>query len=115
VNLGLSLILGGNPREGANVLLDITRFPAAPPQARQNLALAYGLLGNTEAAAEILARDLPKASVKDNLRYYEIQRARLAQPGAGDVAMVPAPARAAAPAVKAAAVPGAQVQAVSLR
>jgi Flp pilus assembly protein TadD len=77
VNLGLSLILGGDPREGANVLLDVTRFPAAPPQARQDLALAYGLLGNDAAAAEILSRDMPKASVQDNLRYYAIQRAQL--------------------------------------
>lgn len=80
VNLGLSLVLGGNPREGANVLLDVTRYPGAPPQARQNLALAYGLLGNTEAAAEILGRDLPNASVKDNLRFYELQRAHVAGP-----------------------------------
>lgn len=80
VNLGLSLVLGGDAREGANVLLDVTRFPGAPPQARQDLALAYGLLGNSEAAAEILAKDLPKASVQDNLRFYEIQRARMAQP-----------------------------------
>lgn len=77
VNLGLSLILSGNPREGANVLLDVTRYPAAPSQARQDLALAYGMLGNTEAAAEILSQDLPKASVQDNLRFYAIQRARL--------------------------------------
>jgi Flp pilus assembly protein TadD len=74
VNLGLSLTLSGDPRQGANVLLDVTRFPAAPPQARQNLALAYGLLGNEDAAAAILSRDLPKASVQDNLRYYELQR-----------------------------------------
>jgi Flp pilus assembly protein TadD len=77
VNLGLSLILAGKPRDGANVLLDVTRFPAAPPQARQDLALAYGMLGNDEAAAEILGRDLPKASVQDNLRFYEIQRQRV--------------------------------------
>jgi Flp pilus assembly protein TadD len=92
VNLGLSLVLGGNPREGANVLLDVTRYPEAPPQARQDLALAYGLLGNTEAAAEILGKDLPKASVQDNLRYYEIQRSRMAQTGgksAADVGVVP--------------------------
>jgi Flp pilus assembly protein TadD len=76
VNLGLSLVLGGNPREGANVLLDVTRYPGAPPQARQDLALAYGLLGNSEAAAEILGKTLPKASVQDNLRFYEIQRTR---------------------------------------
>jgi Flp pilus assembly protein TadD len=81
INLGLSLVLSGNPREGANVLLDVTRFPGAPPQARQDLALAYGLLGNTQAAAEILGKDLPKASVQDNLRFYEIQRARMALQG----------------------------------
>jgi len=72
----------GDPRQGANVLLDVTRFPAAPPQARQNLALAYGLLGNDEAAAAILSRDLPKASVRDNLRYYELQRERDGQTSA---------------------------------
>lgn len=77
INLGLSLVMAGKPRDGANVLLDVTRFPAAPPQARQDLALAYGLLGNDEAAAEILGRDMPKASVQDNLRFYEIQRERL--------------------------------------
>lgn len=76
VNLGLSLTLAGNPRDGANVLLDVTRYPGAPPQARQDLALAYGLLGNTEAAAALLGQDLPKASVQDNLRFYEIQRGR---------------------------------------
>jgi Flp pilus assembly protein TadD len=102
VNLGLSLVLGGDPREGANVLLDVTRYPEAPPQARQDLALAYGMLGNTEAAAEILGKDLPKASVQDNLRFYEIQRTRLARP-AGN------------PAAQAKAVPVASVQAASLQ
>jgi Flp pilus assembly protein TadD len=101
VNLGLSLILGGDPREGANVLLDVTRYPEAPPQARQDLALAYGMLGNSEAAAEILGKDLPKASVQDNLRFYEIQRARLARPVRSSAAQ--------------AAVPVAAVQAASLQ
>ncbi|MGI4859351.1 MAG: tetratricopeptide repeat protein [Janthinobacterium lividum] len=77
INLGLSLVLSGDARQGANVLLDVTRYPDAPPQARQDLALAYGLLGNTQAAAEILGEDLPNASVQDNLRFYEIQRSRL--------------------------------------
>jgi Flp pilus assembly protein TadD len=102
VNLGLSLVLGGNPREGANVLLDVTRYPEAPPQARQDLALAYGLLGNTEAAAEILGKTLPKASVQDNLRFYEIQRALLTQ-------------TAGRPATVATAVPTASIQASSVR
>lgn len=77
-NLGLSLVLGGKPRDGANILLDIASSPNAPPQARQNLALAYGVLGNSDAAGRILSMDLPKASVKDNLRYYEEVRTLLA-------------------------------------
>jgi Flp pilus assembly protein TadD len=88
INLGLSLVLGGNAREGANVLLDVTRYPDAPPQARQDLALAYGMLGNVDAAAEILSKDLPKASVDDNLRFYATQRVAGRQPATG-----PAPAR----------------------
>ncbi|SDD59324.1 tetratricopeptide repeat protein [Paraburkholderia lycopersici] len=87
-DLGLSLVLGGKPREGVNVLLDVTRFPAAPAEARQNLALAYGMLGNDDAAEEILNADLPKKSTQDNLRYYAMQRMRLAKaqanpPGTG--------------------------------
>jgi Flp pilus assembly protein TadD len=56
------------------VLLDVTRFPDAPPEARQDLALAYGMLGNPEAAAEILSKDLPRSSIDDNLRFYALQR-----------------------------------------
>jgi Flp pilus assembly protein TadD len=77
-DLGLSLVVAGKAREGANVLLDVTRFPAAPVEARQNLAMAYGMLGNTEAAEKILDSDLPKKSTEDNLRYYATQRMRLA-------------------------------------
>ena len=77
-NLGLSLVLSGQPREGANLLLEIAGATNAPPQARQNLALAYGVLGNGEAAGRILSMDLPKASVTDNLRYYDTVRAMLA-------------------------------------
>jgi Flp pilus assembly protein TadD len=76
-NLGLSLILANRPREGANVLLDIAGLRDAPPQARENLALAYALLGNTSAAKRILQADLPPASVEDNLRFYETLRAKL--------------------------------------
>ena len=86
VDLGMSLILGGNPREGANVLLDVTRFPAAPHEAMQDLALAYGMLGNTDAASAILSEDLPKASVDDNLKFYAFQRARLKLSSTSDMA-----------------------------
>jgi Flp pilus assembly protein TadD len=91
INLGTSLIMSGKPRDGANVLLDVTRYPAAPPQARQDLALAYGLLGNDAAAAEILGRDLPKESVQDNLRFYQMQRQRMgASAGGSNTNVAPA-------------------------
>lgn len=80
-DLGLSLILGGDVRAGANVLLDVAGLPDAPPQARENLALAYGLLGNNEAARRILVTDMPPDSAEDNLRFYRQLRERLAAPG----------------------------------
>lgn len=93
VNLGLSLILSRKAREGANVLLDIAGLPDAPPQARQNLALAYGLLGNEEAAKRILAAEnLPADSIEDGLAFYRILRAHLSGQSAGvrnDATVVP--------------------------
>ncbi|MEX3931217.1 tetratricopeptide repeat protein [Paraburkholderia phymatum] len=78
INLGLSLILENKPREAANTLLDVAGLPNAPLQARQNLALAYGLLGNAEAAKQILLVDLPPSSADDNLRFYQSLRDRFA-------------------------------------
>ncbi|TAL53347.1 tetratricopeptide repeat protein [Pandoraea sp.] len=78
VDLGLSLILDNQPRAGANVLLDIAGLSDAPRQARQNLALAYGLLGNDDAARRILLVDLPASSVDDNVRFYHRVREALA-------------------------------------
>ncbi|MGU7771998.1 tetratricopeptide repeat protein [Burkholderia sp. MR1-5-21] len=83
VDLGLSLVLANRPREGVNVLLDVAGLPDAPWQARQNLAFAYGVLGNTDSAKKLLAADLPSSAVADNLRFYEAVRARLASRGAG--------------------------------
>jgi Flp pilus assembly protein TadD len=80
-NLGLSLILSSEAREGANVLLDIAGLPDAPPQARENLALAYGLLGNSEAAKRILIADMPADSAEDDLQFYRSLRQRLAAQG----------------------------------
>lgn len=76
-DLGLSLVLDQHAREGANVLLDVAGLPDAPVQARENLALAYGVLGNGAAAKQILTADMPPASAEDNLRFYQNLRARL--------------------------------------
>lgn len=84
-NLGLSLILEHHAREGANVLLDVAGLPDAPIQARENLALAYGVLGNGQAAKSILTADMPAASADDNLLFYQKLRDRWTAEG-GDPA-----------------------------
>ena len=78
IDLGLSLVLSNRPREGVNVLLDVAGLPDAPWQARQNLAFAYGVLGNTDSAKKLLSADLPASAVADNLRFYQAVRAKLA-------------------------------------
>jgi Flp pilus assembly protein TadD len=77
-NLGLSLALAGQPREAVNVLLDVATRPSAPPQARQNLALAYGLMGNDEAAESVLSTEMERTAVRTNLDYYRYVRGRAA-------------------------------------
>ncbi|WP_269510700.1 tetratricopeptide repeat protein [Burkholderia sp. IMCC1007] len=84
VDLGLSLVLSNRPREGVNVLLDVAGLPDAPWQARQNLAFAYGVLGNTDSAKKLLSADLPASAVADNLRFYQAVRAQLASRSASD-------------------------------
>ena len=79
-NLALSLALSGNPRQAIDLLLELAQNPSAPPQARHNLALAYGLLGNTEASENVLSADLDAGSVQNDLRYYAMLRQRLAEP-----------------------------------
>ncbi|MGV2291781.1 tetratricopeptide repeat protein [Trinickia sp. YCB016] len=88
VDLGLSLIVDGHPREGVNVLLDVANLPDAPWQARQNLALGYGVLGNADSAKKILQLDLPPSAVDDNLRVYQAVRDGLATRPRGAAAAV---------------------------
>ncbi|MHA7188621.1 tetratricopeptide repeat protein, partial [Burkholderia pseudomallei] len=101
-DLGLSLVLADRAREGANVLLDIAGLPNAPAQAREDLALAYGMLGNDDAAKRILVHDLPAASAEDNLRFYRNVRARRAAGAGGGGAPGPAGAAGATNAANAA-------------
>lgn len=57
-NLGLSLTLGGNADSGASVLTDLARSDRGDPVTRQNLALAYGLTGQTDAAERLARVDI---------------------------------------------------------
>ena len=73
-NLGLSLALSGDFAHALPLLEATAKDPAATPRMRQNLALAYGLSGNDEKAAEIAKLDLDAAAVQENLGYYEFLR-----------------------------------------
>ncbi|MCF3629303.1 tetratricopeptide repeat protein [Thalassospiraceae bacterium LMO-SO8] len=73
-NLGLSLALSGAYAEAIRVLGDAAKSPGAGPRGRQNLALVYGLSGDTDRAAKIGRLDLTESQVQSNLRRYEALR-----------------------------------------
>ncbi len=74
-NLGLSLLLSGNFGEAIKMLRKVAADPKSTARQRLNLALAFGLAGEPEAAAEVARMDLDEASVQRNIAYYETLRA----------------------------------------
>jgi len=72
-NLGLSLALNGSA-EGVAILEGLVQGGVDSPRVRQNLALAYGLKGDLEAAARVARLDLDDANVRSNLAFYETAR-----------------------------------------
>lgn len=75
---GLAMALAGDT-EGAVALLTMTaRSPDATPKVRQNLALAYALAGQWQAARVVAAADMSPADVDKRLE----QWAAFAQPSA---------------------------------
>ena len=73
-NLGLSLVLSGDFAQGLPILEQAAKDPAATPRMRLNLALAYGLAGEPDKAAQVAKADLDAAKVEQNLGYYEFLR-----------------------------------------
>lgn len=73
-NLGLSLSVSGRHDEAIRVLRKSASSPRAQPRNRLNLALAYGMAGETEAAAETARFDLDEAAVQQNLAFYATLR-----------------------------------------
>ncbi len=73
-NLALSYAFAGQFNKAVEILHPMATSPGSTPQLRQNLALVYGLMGNGELAGSILRRDLDEATVRTNLRNYEILR-----------------------------------------
>lgn len=74
-NLGLSLAVSGRHEEAISILRKSAANPRAKVRNRLNLALAYGIAGETAAAAETARMDLDEASVQQNLRFYATLRA----------------------------------------
>ena len=73
-NLGLSLALSGQYSEAIAVLQRAADHPRAGAKHRLNLALAFGLAGQTEDAARIARLDLEEQLVLQNLSYYHVIR-----------------------------------------
>ncbi len=75
-NYGLSLAFSGRHQESIGVLRQLAFGPNASARYRQNLALAYGLAGRMDEAAEVSRIDLDEKSVQQNLATYEVMRSR---------------------------------------
>ncbi len=76
-NLGLSLALNGHARQAVNILIGNDGASDSLPQRRDNLALAYGILGREDAAESILATYQSSGQVQDNLEFYRFLRTRI--------------------------------------
>lgn len=73
-NFGLSLALSGDYGGAIAALEEIVDDPTSPPRYRLNLALVYGLAGDTEKAGAIARGSLPEDAVRNNLAYYAMLR-----------------------------------------
>lgn len=74
-NLGLSLVLAGDFDQAITVLRKVAADQRSTPRQRLNLALAFGLAGESKAAEEVARMDLDEAAVQRNVAYYETLRA----------------------------------------
>ncbi|MES1202647.1 MAG: tetratricopeptide repeat protein [Pseudomonadota bacterium] len=68
-NLGVSYLLGGDAKAAEILLRQAAALPLAPPETRQNLALAVGLQGRLDEAEQLQKVDLPPALVANNMSY----------------------------------------------
>lgn len=73
-NRALSVALAGDTRRAVEDLDTLARAPVRVPQAVHNLALAYALDGQTDAAAAVLAAELPPEQARSTLDFYRSLR-----------------------------------------
>ncbi len=70
-NLSMSYILSGEYHTAIETLEPMMKTKGSTPQSRQNLALAYGLLGDMETAMRIGSKDISLKQMKENIRFYQ--------------------------------------------
>ena len=70
-NLALAWILDGQPQQGIDVLYSHYSRGNSTSKSRQNLALAFAMKGDLEAAKTIAKQDLTKAELENNVAYYQ--------------------------------------------
>lgn len=68
-NLGVSHILAGEPADAEPILREAAAAQDAPPEARENLAIALALQGKFDEAEQIERVDLPPAQAAQNMQY----------------------------------------------
>ncbi len=75
-NLGLSQVLAGNLEQGINILEKVVDTDPTERN-RQNLAIAYGLFGDYQTAAQLFSADLDSSAVRNNLAiFHHINKAQ---------------------------------------
>jgi Flp pilus assembly protein TadD len=73
-DLALSLALTGQFGEAEEIMTSMAHSSTATPRIRQNLALIYGLAGDSTHADALSRMDLDTATTKENLRFFELAR-----------------------------------------
>ncbi len=68
-NLGVSHLMAGDPEAAEPILRQASVLPNAPPEARQNLAIALALQGRFGEAEQLQRVDLPPAQATANVAY----------------------------------------------
>ncbi len=68
-NEGVSHLMEGDPAAAEPILRQAVALPNAPPEARQNLAIALALQGKFGEAEQLERVDLPPAQVASNMQY----------------------------------------------
>lgn len=86
-DLGLALALAGRPDQAVAVLEPAARAIGAEARTRQNLALAYGLGGDWQAARTIAAQDLAASEVDARIDQW-LSLAKPGQAGAQVAALI---------------------------